>query len=761
MRPLKFHAARKVSTAALCLFTFAGAPRVPAQTPKQDEDVVRVSTELVQTGVTVFDKDGKFVDGLKAEQFELRVDGRPQPVSFFERVSAGSAAEEALFRASKGGTAPTPGAAGASGSVRGRTVIFFVDDMHLSLESLERTRKLISSFIENEMGLNDQVAVASATGQIGFLQQFTDIKAVLRAALGRLVHRSFVVRDAESVRMTEYQALRIEQGDTDALNYYVTQLMKESSFKLPAGVTIGPPSGGGPMNRPQTPQQGGTAGLTREGAQRMVKERASLLLRQSSSVSLGTLTALESLMRSSERLPGRKLVFFFSDGFYLNDRETGFGEKLKRITDAASRAGVVVYSIDARGLVSMTDASSNRADVSGQLSRANVGEVAASQDPLTALAGDTGGRALLNTQALDSAVKRALEETSNYYLLAWRPEPSEQGGAKFRRVEVSIPGRPELSVRLPRGFYNAPPKDEAASKKDGGAPKKDEGASKPEAAGKAPADAELRSALSDAAPESRLSTLLSSTFIDTPNHGAVLTNSVQVSTEDLDYGPEGKTAASVDVAGVVLNDQGKTAASFKTRLDVNPRPADSAKATQPGVIYNHRTPLAPGIYQVRAAARDVRSGRVGSMTQWVEIPDINARRLTLSSLLLGGQLVGGTEKKDAQAGAEPQMQFSVERRFARPARLDFLMFIYNAARAQGGGPPDLTAQVQVFRDGRAVVNTPHRKLEMGGLPDLARIPYGGGFPLASLQPGRYELFINVNDRAAQTSASQRIGFIVE
>jgi VWFA-related protein len=722
------------------------------QTQKQDDDVVRVTSELIQTGVTVFDKQGQFVDGLKAEQFELRVDGKPQPVSFFERVSAGSAGEEAVLRASRG--AAPKGGANAGASVRGRTIIFFVDDMHLSLESLGRTRKVISSFVENEMSLNDQIIVASATGQIGFLQQFTDNKAVLRAALGRLVHKSFTVRDAETVQMTEYQALRIDQGDPDALNYYVAQLMRESSFKLPAGVTIGPPNGG-PLGR-KLPPSNTTAGLTREGAQRMVRERASLMLRQSSVVSLGTLTSLESLMRSSAQMPGRKLVFFFSDGFYLNDKETGFGDKLKRITDAASRAGIVVYSIDARGLVSMTDASSNRGDSSGQLSRANVGELSASQDPLTALAGDTGGRALLNTQALDSAVARALRETSNYYLLAWRPEPSEQRDAKFKRVEVSIPGRPELTVRLPRGFFNATPPD---------ASKTNDKAAKPDAQGKAsqPADAELRSALSSTAPESRISTLLSSTFIDTPNHGALLTNSVQVSTEDLDYGADGKQSAAVDIAGVVLNDQGKTAASFKTRLDVNPRPAASDATTpRSGVIYNHRTPLAPGIYQVRAASRDGRSGRVGSVKQWIEIPDIASRRLTLSSLLLGGQLVGGGEKKDGQAaGAEPQLQFSVDRRFSRASRLDFLMFIYNAARAGGGGTPDLTAQVQVFQDGRAVVNTPHRKLEMGGVADTARIPYGGGFPLKSLQAGRYELLITVNDRNAQTTAEVRTAFVVE
>jgi hypothetical protein len=69
--------------------------KLPQTLPQeQTDDVVRVKTELVQTDVTVVDKHGRFVDGLKSEQFELRVDGRPQPLAFFEQVTAGSAAEE-------------------------------------------------------------------------------------------------------------------------------------------------------------------------------------------------------------------------------------------------------------------------------------------------------------------------------------------------------------------------------------------------------------------------------------------------------------------------------------------------------------------------------------------------------------------------------------------------------------------------------------------------------------------------------------------
>ena len=53
----------------------------------QETDVVRTNVELVQTRITVIDKNGKFVEGLKREQFELMVDGKPRPVAFFERIA--------------------------------------------------------------------------------------------------------------------------------------------------------------------------------------------------------------------------------------------------------------------------------------------------------------------------------------------------------------------------------------------------------------------------------------------------------------------------------------------------------------------------------------------------------------------------------------------------------------------------------------------------------------------------------------------------
>src|SRR5882672_5028650 len=61
---------------------------------ERDVDVIRINSDLVQTDVVVLDRQGRFVDGLKSSEFELRVDEKPQLISFFEQIMTGSSAEE-------------------------------------------------------------------------------------------------------------------------------------------------------------------------------------------------------------------------------------------------------------------------------------------------------------------------------------------------------------------------------------------------------------------------------------------------------------------------------------------------------------------------------------------------------------------------------------------------------------------------------------------------------------------------------------------
>ena len=206
----------------------------------------------------------------------------------------------------------------------------------------------------------------------------------------------------------------------------------------------------------------------------------------------------------------------------------------------------------------------------------------------------------------------------------------------------------------------------------------------------------------------------------------------------------------VEVVGVIVNDRGKPAGSFQTRLNINSL-GESGNQNSSS-IYNSRLPLAPGLYQVRVATRDTNSGRVGSAQQWVEVPNLTLKHLSLSSLLLGLENVGP---------AREQVQFSVDHRFARNGHLGFMAFIYNATKGQDGQlTPNLSFQARLLRMGQAVINTQLQKVSVAS-QDQARIVCNGDIMLNTVPPGRYTLELMVTDEANKTSAIQQTRITVE
>src|SRR6185295_18286373 len=93
------------------------------------------------------------------------------------------------------------------------------------------------------------------------------------------------------------------------------------------------------------------------------------------------------------------------------------------------------------------------------------GELTATQDGMYALAKDTGGRAVFNTNDLKPGLAGALKETSFYYLLAWKPDRQGGTSSRFRKIEVSVPSQSELVVRVRRGFFDIEPAPQVARKK--------------------------------------------------------------------------------------------------------------------------------------------------------------------------------------------------------------------------------------------------------------------------------------------------------
>jgi len=693
--------------------------------PQPAEDVLRINTDLVQTSVTVLDAKGQFVDGLKKEDFALQVDGQPVPVSFFENIIAGSSRDR-LARISAQNESISP-VERSPVSVRRRTIVFFVDDNHLSLDSVGRTRKTLLNFIDGQMGPNDLVAIASTSGRIGFLQQFTDNKEVLRAAVARLSHVPYVITDYgqnPNAPMTEYMALTIERkDDPQVFEFYVEDCMKW---------------------KPTPPGKG--SGISRVSCEIEVKNRARQIMIQTATITKNTYYALESLLHSAQKMAGSKLAFFFSDGFLAESGpRAGIAiDQLTSITDNARRAGVVIYTIDARGLITWAlDATGNIPfDAGGMLENAGLRAIPASQDALNALAGDTGGRALRNQNTFDQFINEALTETSRYYLIAWRPEAVADKSPKFKNIKVTVIGHPEFKVRSSRGFTTA-----ETSVADG----KQAGTETANGGQKKQPDADLQSALGDVFPKHALTLDLSLMYLDTPANGATLTTSVQAPADALFYGEDGKDPAHLTIAGVILNDQGKAAASFRTQLEVKPQAAGADGESPSKVIYNNPVTLKPGIYQARVAARDDGKGLVGSAMQWIVIPDLSTRQLALSSLLVGFDRV--------TAAAGERGQWSVDRKFSRNSRMKFLTFVYNAQSASSAG--NLAGTVHVYKDGRAVMSQPIVKAASIADLDPARIPFTSELDLKQLQPGTYVLEVVVEDLLAHKTALQQTNFYVE
>ncbi|HKQ53727.1 MAG TPA: VWA domain-containing protein, partial [Pyrinomonadaceae bacterium] len=611
----------------------------------------------------------------------------------------------------------------------GRVIFFFLDDLHLNESSLARARKALTEFVETEMGQEDRVAIVSASGQVGFLQQLTDYKPMLREAISRLKNKRVYEVNSARTQISEYQANQVAERNNAALfNYLVTSVVNEFQLVAPKG--------------------GDSRGLGTI-AENVVRNRTRQVTAEGKMTTSNLLGVLESLMVSSSQLPGRKLVVFISDGFVVDERASSSMTLLKRVTEMAARTNVVVYTMDARGTFNDPGVDAGRNDFidamgSGVSARNPTAEASAMQAPLYTLAEDTGGRAIINSNSFRDAFRQAVEETSNYYLLAWRPETDDERMGKAR-IKVSIKGRPDLRVRLRRNYYawTATAEEKETTK-----------------AGEAlTPEAGLLKALGSVYPGRALPMTLSVGYLNTAEQGLVLKASMQLERGALDVVTGEAKKSEVDVLGAAVDDRG-VVVTFKQLLTVTQDPSEE-NLGQP-VVWNQQLSLPPGLYQVRVAVRERATGRTGGAQQWIEVPDFAAGRFSLSSLFLGERKAVRPDEKFATANGPSPVMIDVDRRFPRSSVLRFQTYVYNAHSATGGAAPDVEILARVLqRDGRPAVTVAPARLPTDTTKDQRRLPYWAEIDLGQLSPGRYVLQVTAVDRKTKSSASQQSSFIVE
>ncbi len=413
-----------VGVAVIALSSFPVAalqePAVPAKA--SPPLVIQVGVDLIQIDAAITDKYGRPVTDLRAEDFTLEIDGKRQPVTnamFFEGGKGPAAIAEAK-------------AAQPAASSPDRTLVFIVDDLNISFESMYKAKRGMQEFARGWDFKDTRVGLRSTSenGQT--------------IALSRSPERL-----ADAIKKVRYSSRSSKGGSSEIVAMGAGLEYGPSEFALPASSPIADP------HRNWT----GNPAMERSNFEHLV---------------FSLLTTINSL----RSVPGRKAVVLVSEGFTLGwDRDRlgvaspfdslfadndGVDAALRMIVEVANRASVVIYTIDPSGLLP----SGAGADVAFAPSLADRTaawfERVGTQGTLQRLAEDTGGLSVYNRNDLKGGLNEVVSDQRSYYLVGFEPPKSAfertSGRPKFHDIKLKV-NRPGVRVRTRAGFYGVTDKE--------------------------------------------------------------------------------------------------------------------------------------------------------------------------------------------------------------------------------------------------------------------------------------------------------------
>ncbi|PYS93317.1 MAG: hypothetical protein DMF64_05560 [Acidobacteria bacterium] len=749
-----------LALALACSFVsqVVGQQPTTSQTPpaSDQDEVVRITTNLVQIDAVVTDRNGKQITDLSSTDFAIYEDGHPQEIKNFSFISlqpmpTTAAPTPAPERAT---AAPVPPIQLRPEQVR-RTFALVVDDLGLSFESMYFVRKSLHKFVDEQVQPGDLVAVIRTGAGIGALQQFTTDKRLLHAAIEHIKFNA--------------------------------QTRSIGAFAPVDANTFDARSVAGPNNAEDfNSKKAGERQTNNESMARAAEKQY-----RDQIFSVGTLGALNFVVRGLRELPGRKSIVLMSDQLSLLDPQGGTDfrtlENVRRLTDLANRASTVIYTMDARGLqpLNITAADGSYGSVgqpsayasgpasqffpNGDMIANRANDFFDSQTGLNYLARQTGGFFVQNDNDLNHGLRRVLDDQKGFYLIGYRPDAAtfdaKTGRPDFHTLEVRLKNHPGLSVRTRTGFYGVP--NEAA---------------RPVYRTR---EQQLTAAIASPFASGAVDLRLTSLFLNDPTYGSFMRSLIYVDAHSLTFTnePDGTHKATVDVAAMTFGvDGGVVDQRFRTET-LQVRAAEYRAALRDGLTFGINLPIRkPGAFQLRVAVRDAASERVGSANQFIEVPNLSKSQLTLSGLYVASNESRQTLNASAQTGgaaavalpsdasategqlveSEPQTGPAV-RRFRAGMVIDYGYEAYNARLDSAMKRPHLQTQVRLFHDNQQIFTG--KVLDITGQPDSRRLVAFGHLQLGqNLTPGDYILQVIVSDVAGKERprvASQWLPFEIK
>ncbi len=676
--------------------------------------VIKVQTNVVLVDVRVTDKKGQPVTDLRQDDFRVSEDGVEQKISSFSVENV----EELARAGEENGAPPTIDFGKLPTTVtvnevnkltqNHRMIVLFFDLSSMQVDDLLRAVKSSQNFIKKQLTPADLVAVATYSSDLRVVQNFTNDRAELGKAL-------------EAIRVGESSTLA-DQGEIGA-----------------AGGTSAT----------------GEEIVTQDTSEAFTPDETEFNIFNTDE----KLAALESLADLLRGVPGRKSVIHFSSGVERTGIENQ--AQLRATTDAANRADVSFYTVDARGLVGLppggdaTSASpSGTAAYTASAFSSQLSSLEGGRETLASLALDTGGRTYYDINDFGQAFTGVQKDNSTYYLLGYSPSNTKSDG-RFRRIHVEV-RRPGLKVQARPGYY-APKNFRQFTAED--------------------KEVQLEQAMNLDEPFVDLPLAVETASFRSSNQQYYVVLAAKIPGSSISFlNKSSSHRTEFDFAWRATDSAGHVAAALRDTLPVKLDPENYQQVLASNFLYEGGIVLPPGNYKLKAVVRENESGRMGTFEEPLVLPPLSGTGLAVSSVVVSNEVkaqeTGTTGRGRARSNAPNPLDDSGQKvlpSVTRVFRTDQNLYVYlesyepkngkkpvNGQGSQGSAAAAPSSVALVFFRGGAMTSEAGPYSGRLNTSEQGTVRYLVKIPLQKFPTGRYWMQVNVLDPGDDQVAFARV-----
>jgi VWFA-related protein len=686
---------------------------------QQSAPAIRATTELVLVNVVARDKKGNLIRDLKREDFTVFEDGQKQQVSSFDFENIEGlalAGHTTPATGTEGAVAPTADASAPAQPVLEardrRLIVLFFDFSAMEPDQIDRAVDAAKKYVNSKMQPADLIAIVSLSTNMRLDLDFTDNKSKILSMLNAY--------NSDSGQGFDNGTTGSSEGAAETSGAFTADDTDFNTFSADR-----------------------------------------------------KLLALQSLVQSVGKLSQKKSLIYFSNG--ISQSGVDNQSALRAASAAAVKANVAIYPIDVRGLQALpAGGEAQNASLHGQSAYTgasilnDLNSNAATQETLSTLAADTGGKAFFDSNDFSGVFSQVQKDTSAYYILGYTSSNHLKDG-RFRHIKVVL-NRPDIKLEYRAGYY-AGRDFEHLNRTD--------------------REQQIQDELASDLPATDVAVYAGASYFRRDDSHYLLSVSLVVPGSQIPFVQEkDKDNATLDIAGVVLEggkyQVGQLRDTVKLAVD------STQQVRRKNVQYNTSFVLAPGSYHLRFVVRENRTGRMGTFETDVQIPDLRKVPLRSSSVVLSSLRVpasGKNKSTNPLVGDQTELVPNVTHVFTQDQHLYMQFEVYDAAKGkisqalatnatpaadgqanndQGGASnKDQRESIRVLTsveflqgDVKVYESKPIVATEVT-VPQRKAVVFQLDLPLQTLKPGFYTCQVNIIDDVAGNYAFPRWAMLIK